>query len=192
MTNHLHDELRALRTLMPALNSATDQATQDVLAVQRLLTDELKVGIAATQLFEETLETAHTGLGADARFDPIRCCRLLAYDRLQGTYQIHVLERHENVAIDEHGAPVYGKLYTEEIRTHWPSCGREVKLRAYQALPALLRQITKKARQLTVSATEISQYVRGAIAAAAPAAANNGQAARHPALDALRDEPPAA
>src|SRR4051794_35622821 len=98
MTRELRDRVAALRAIAPELNAATDEVNAVVEAVERLLCDELKIGVSAEVRF------AHEDLDVDDE-DGVEWPRYkrsyLAFGRLHGSYQIHVQEVTEKDGVDD-------------------------------------------------------------------------------------------
>jgi hypothetical protein len=146
MTDELKRRMAKLREIAPRLNAATDQASKLVALVEKFLVEELHIGVSAEVCYEQlpagTEDDNHTLL--------IR--HSLAFGRGGGTFRIHVLR--ETVAVDD-GTSAPTILAQERIL--WPSCPREMKLKAFEKLPALLDSIIEEAERLaeTSEATRV-------------------------------------
>ncbi len=137
MTDELKRRLARLREIAPRLNAATDQASRLVAQVGRFLVEELHIGISAEVFYEEL----PAGTDDDNRALWIR--HSLAFGRSGGSFRIHVVR--ETVALED-GASARTTLAQERLL--WPSCSREMKLKAFEKLPELLDKIIEKVERL--------------------------------------------
>jgi hypothetical protein len=142
MGNELKKRIAALRGISPRLNSVTDQVSEIVRSVEKTLVEELNVGIEASVKFhsERALET-----GASRE-------HFLAFNRVGSAgYRLHVAILTVRDSTHQPGGPdTKAPLHEEQIL--WPSCGREMKLMAFDKLPELLDRIIKNAEGLLQTA----------------------------------------
>lgn len=154
MTKELRDKLAALRAIAPKLNQATDEATAIVQSVERLLGEDLKLGIASEYYFHQRMADGHENDDGDGA--PVVDVSL-AYGRVNGRFCLHVLE----VTSRKGDGEEEGKTVTIGVeRTPWSSCSRELKLQSFTKLPKLLGRIADRAGELAKSASEASKTVR--------------------------------
>lgn len=137
MTDELRRRMARLRELAPRLNAATDQASRLVAAVEKFLVEEIRLGVSAEVAYEEV----PAGADDDGRVIGIR--HSLAFGRGGGSFRIHVLR--ETVA---EGDGTSARTVLGQERILWPSCAREMKLRAFEKLPELLDRIIAEAERL--------------------------------------------
>jgi hypothetical protein len=142
MADELKERLAKLREIAPRLNSATDQTSQMVASVERFLVEELHLGISA-----ESSEFNSWYAGRDDDGNPRSVRQTLAFGRVGSGYRIHVVD--SMGFRDDHGR--WQELATRQ-QTPWPSCGREIKLRAVEKLPELLDTIVREAERLAETA----------------------------------------
>ncbi len=144
MTHELLKRISALRGINPRLNSVTDQATEIVRSIEKTLVEELKIGIDATEWFL-TESGAEPGVTRQ---------HYLAFNRVGSTgYRINVSIVTNRGTPQEIGDSATTKKLEEE-RILWPSCSRELKLKAFEKLPDLLDKIIKSAEGLLQSADD--------------------------------------
>ena len=93
MTDELKKRITELARLAPALNSATDQASNLVGLVEKFLVEELHIGISAEVYYEEL------PAGTDDEGHALRIRHSLAFGRSGGSFRIHVVR--ETVAVDD-------------------------------------------------------------------------------------------
>lgn len=155
MTNQLKKRLDTLRALAPRLNSVTDETSKIVAAVERTLVDELGIGVSAEVCFDskDFVEPIDPDDG-DSGTVKEEVWRSLAFDRVNGTYRIHVLEERRR---EDQGCM---DTVVNEERTLWPSCDRETKLLAFQELPKLLDEIISSGEVLAKMAEETAAKVK--------------------------------
>jgi hypothetical protein len=152
MTDELKQRLFRLRDLAPRLNRATDETSATVAMVEKLLADELRLGISA-----ETSEFHSWPAGRDEAGDARTVRQTLAFGRVGGSYRIHVVD----TTTTEHGdAP---PRVVNRQQTPWPACGRETKLRASEMLPELLDRIIKESERLADAGDETAARLRDMI-----------------------------
>ena len=149
MTDELKQRVARLRAIAPRLNIATDQASRLVASVERLLVDELHIGLTARCNFNQQDN------GIDDKGNRIRVMRDLAFGRLGGSFRIHVLV--ESGTLDADGL---WSQTTDKTLVAWPSCDRETKLRAFEKLPTLLDHIINEAERLTQLADDTAAKIR--------------------------------
>jgi hypothetical protein len=142
MSDELKERLTKLREIAPRLNSATDQTSQMVASVEKFLVEELHLGISA-----ESSEFNSWYAGRDDEGNSRTVRQTLAFGRVGSGYRIHVVD--SMGFRDDHGR--WQELATRQ-QTPWPSCGREVKLRAIAKLPELLETIVREAERLAETA----------------------------------------
>jgi hypothetical protein len=142
MTSKLTHSLDSLRAVVPGLNSASDEANRIVKQVERVLVDELGVGISARS--SRYSETRRRGID-DENGAAIqeRIVEYLAFGRVHGVYGIHrkQIAHHQGefgILLDE--------AYSEE--TPWSQCDRETRLRLFNLLPELVENIVHRAQEL--------------------------------------------
>jgi len=142
MSNELKKRIAALRGISPRLNSVTDQVSEIVKSVETTLVEELNIGIEASVKFysERALET---GVSREHH---------LAFNRVGSAgYRLHVAVLTVRDATQQPGGPDTRATLNEE-QVLWPSCSREMKLRAFDKLPELLDKIIKNAEGLLQTA----------------------------------------
>jgi hypothetical protein len=149
MTDELKLRLGRLRELAPRLNRATDETSGAVAMVEKLLAEELRVGISA-----ESSEFHSWSAGRDEAGDTPTVHQTLAFGRVAGAYRVHVVE---TTAIDRADGTTH---VVNRQQTPWPSCGRETKLRAAAMLPELLDRIMNEAERLAESGDETASRLR--------------------------------
>jgi hypothetical protein len=162
MTDELKERLGRLREIAPRLNSATDQTSQMVASVEKFLVDELHLGISA-----ETSEFNSWYAGTDDAGNSRTGRQTLAFGRVGSGYRIHVVD--SMGFRDDQGR--WQEMATRQ-QTPWPSCGREIKLKAVEKLPELLDTIVREAERLAetadLTATKIGAMIGGAKGSADP------------------------
>jgi hypothetical protein len=137
MTDELKRRMAKLREIAPRLNAATDQASKLVAQVEKFLVEELHLGVSAEVGYEE--------LPAGTDDDRVlRVRQSLAFGRSGGSFRIHVLR--ETITVDEDTS---ARTTLSRERILWPSCTREIKLKAFEKLPDLLDRIIDEAERLT-------------------------------------------
>jgi hypothetical protein len=150
MTSELLKRITALRGINPRLNSVTDQATEIVKSVEKTLVDELKIGVDASEWFLSE-PGGEPGVTRD---------HYLAFDRVGSAgHRIHVWIVTARNTSDENGEAVRTTRLGEE-RILWPSCSRELKLKAFEKLPELLDKIIKSAESLLQTADETVSKIK--------------------------------
>lgn len=109
--------LDRLQELSKTVNSRTDEAGRIVQGVEKYLSDVLHIGVAATIRIDKE---------GDERDGWVRE-KALTYDRYGDSFRIFVED-----------AVLIGGEPDEIKQTLWANCPRDVKLLAFNALPALL------------------------------------------------------
>jgi hypothetical protein len=166
MSNELKKRIAALRGISPRLNSVTDQVSEIVKSVEKTLVEELNVGIEASVKFLSE-PVGQTGVSRE---------HFLAFNRVGSAgYRLHVAIRTIGDSTPEPGVSGTSTILNEEQvvqilkgaavdtvsgtsatlneeQVLWPSCSREMKLRAFDKLPELLDQIIKNAEGLLKTA----------------------------------------
>jgi hypothetical protein len=142
MTDELKKRMARLREIAPRLNSATDQTSQMVALVEKFLVDELHLGISA-----ESSEFNSWPAGKDEDGNSRKARQTLAFGRVGSGYRIHVVDAVG--IVDDEGR--WQESATSQ-QTPWPSCGREIKLKAVEKLPELLDMIVTEAERLAETA----------------------------------------
>ncbi len=159
MTEELREKLAALRQVAPKLNKATDEANRIVASVENLLGNELSLGISATVCFN-TGEEIYLFREVEEVLDVYTN---LDYGRIDGRYRIFV--RTYGSLPDEYGQD---KLRWSD-QTIWSSVPRELKLKAFEALPRLLTKIADTALELSKEAEDTAKTVEALMRAIKPA-----------------------
>ena len=136
--------------ITPRLNSVTDQVSEIVRSVEKTLVEELKIGIDASEWF----------LGEPAGEPGVTREHSLAFSRV-GTagYRINVSIVTVRDAPKEGSEPAPSRRQSEE-RILWQSCTRELKLKAFEKLPALLDSIVKSAEALLHTADNTAARIK--------------------------------
>jgi hypothetical protein len=149
MIDELKQRLGRLRDLAPRLNRATDETSATVAMVERLLADELRLGISA-----ESSEFHSWSTGRDEAGDARTVHQTLAFGRIGGAFRVHVVD---TTRIDHADTTA---VVIDRQHTPWPSCGRETKLRAAEKLPELLDRIIKETERLAEAGDETASRLR--------------------------------
>jgi hypothetical protein len=149
MSDELKKRMARLREIAPQLNSATDQASKLVAMVEKLLVEELHIGISA-----ESTAFNDWPAGKDEGGHSRMVRQTLAFGRIGTGYRIHIVD--EMGIVDEEGR--WRGIVTKQT-TPWPACGRETKLRAVEKLPDLLDQIITETERLAQTATESASKI---------------------------------
>lgn len=149
MTGELKAGMARLREIAPRLDSQTDEVSKLVATVEKFLTAEARIGISAAIEFED--EEGYSS----AENRPTRIDRYLAFGRANGSFCIHILE--ETGILDNDGD--WDHLFEKDVIL-WPSCSREMKLKAFTKLPALLQAIIKEAERLSDVVDDVAPKVK--------------------------------
>ncbi|HUM03304.1 MAG TPA: hypothetical protein VL084_13530 [Thermoanaerobaculia bacterium] len=138
--------LSGLRAATPKLNETTDKANEAVRRIERLLSDELKLGVQG----EVVISSSH-------KAPKLREVMSLAYERHRGAFRI-VVKRSEGMTfVDERGHNDEALKEIENIP--WAECPRHIKLEAFERLPDLLKQVSATAKDLLDRTDSTSQAV---------------------------------
>jgi hypothetical protein len=150
MSNELKNRIAALRGMSPRLNSVTDQVSEFVRTVEKTLVEELNIGIEASVRFHSE-PASEKGILRE---------HLLAFGRVASAgYRLHVVTRTVRESPQESTGPhVSESLHEEQIL--WPSCSRELKLKAFDKLPELLDGIVKNAEGLLQTAERAAAKIK--------------------------------
>ena len=116
----LRDQIARLRMLAPKLNDVTDHAAKLVQAVEKLLVDDLSIGMTCRVHIRSIV--GDTGNPVIEYY--------LNFGRYQGKFRLFVSEE-----------ACYGAGNTEE--TLWAALPRDMKLESFQRLPDLLAALSK-------------------------------------------------
>ena len=128
MTDELRRSIDRIRELSPNLNAATDDANRVVLAVEKFLNDECRLGLPAT-VTVRTRQLPHPGMISS------ESCVTLEYRRVDGKFRIAIGEKDDNLA----GPPDERWIYDA-----WQDRPRSDKLETFPHLPELLEELAKK------------------------------------------------
>lgn len=150
MSNELKKRIAALRGMSPRLNSVTDQVSEIVRTVEKTLVEDLNVGIEASVKFHSE-PTDQKGVFRE---------HSLAFGRVGSAgYRLHVVTRTVRDSAQEiSGSDISESVHEEQIL--WPSCSRDLKLRAFDKLPELLDGIIKNAEGLLQTAERTAAKIR--------------------------------
>jgi hypothetical protein len=150
MSNELKKRIAALRGITPRLNFVTDQVSEIVRTVEKTLVEELNIGIESSVKFHSEPST-EKGVSREHN---------LAFARVASAgYRIHVATRTVRDSTQHFGGvPGSESLHEEQIL--WPSCSREIKLRAFDKLPELLDGIIKNAEDLLQTAEQTAAKIK--------------------------------
>jgi len=142
MSNELKKRIAALRGISPRLNSVTDQVSQIVKSVEQTLVEELNIGIEASAKFHAEPATEKGVLRE----------HYLAFNRVGSAgYRLHIATLTVRDSAQRPGGSESSEpLALEQVL--WPSCSREMKLKAFDKLPELLDRIIKNAEGLLQTA----------------------------------------
>jgi hypothetical protein len=150
MTSELKKRLAALRGISPRLNAVTDQVSEIVRSVETTLVEELRIGTEAKVLF-------HSEPGAEAGTS---LQTYLAFGRVGSAgHRVHILTLVVRDIVEDRGTAATSETLKAE-QTLWPSCSREMKLRAFEKLPDLLDKIVQNAEGLLQTADQTAAKVR--------------------------------
>jgi hypothetical protein len=153
MTKHdLVSVLARLSEIAPEINKATDDATAAVRAVEGFLR-ELNLGIDSWHTYETETPSKN-----------IEIRRGLVYMRVKGEFRIGVQTVWHTVLKNEHG--LLETRNREEEVVSWDNCARDVKIRAFPALPDLLVAMAKKAERTLEETKAAAKAVSKVLAAA--------------------------
>jgi len=130
----LREEIARLRSLTPELNAVTERAAKVVQAVERFLTEECQLGIAAS------IDTNVTY----SEDEDYRGGHVLEYSRWDGQFRI---------LVSDFLAHINGEREITN-QTPWANATRDRKLATINAIPDLLRAIS---RRIEITITEASK-----------------------------------
>jgi len=144
MTQDLKKRLGALRGVSPRINAVANQTNDVVKLVEKTLAEDLNLGVSASVWFESEFG-GERGL---------TCEYHLVFGRVKVSekYRIHILAETRRHTPETAGVAASSEVL-EESQILWPSCGRELKLKAFGHLPSLLHELAGKAEKL-VEASE--------------------------------------
>jgi len=150
MDREVRHGLATLQAIAPELNVAADAVTAVIRRVERIL-GEMDLGVSAqTDVFERRAE--------DSPGDSCFMEYHLAYGRLAGRFRVYI-----NEAVIDRDA--FGD--DELIRINqldWSSAPRDLRLRAFQELPALLQSIACRAKELVQGVGETGSQAEAVLA----------------------------
>jgi hypothetical protein len=151
MIDDLKTRLAALRGVSPRINAITNHTNDVIKLVEMTLVEDLNLAVSASVLFESE-PGGESGLTRG---------QSLAFGRVKGsgTYRIFVLIQTGRTGA---GEAVSGEISEaiEEEQVLWPSCSREIKLKAFNHLPALLREMVRKAENLVEACEKTAVQIR--------------------------------
>jgi hypothetical protein len=153
MTDELKRRLDALRKVAPKLRAVADDANKIVKDVEKVLVEEMGIGVSATAnafLIKRQRETDD-----NERVREEEVSSYLAFGRVDGSYCIHVLIEHQ-----ERGDNGWFTETVESKRVRWSQCDRETRLRAFETLPKLLDVILHFAEELAKKADATAAKIR--------------------------------
>jgi len=127
--------LSGLRAATPKLNETTDKANDAVRRIERLLNDELQLGVQS----EVVISSRH-------KTPKLREVMSLAYERYRGGFRIVVKKNEGTTFVDERGHS--DEAWKEIDNIPWAECPRHIKLEAFERLPDLLKQVSATAKDL--------------------------------------------
>jgi hypothetical protein len=130
--------LETLRSIVPQLNSAVEEASSVVQAVDRFLSEELGISTwAASRPFDQ-----QRAIGDDGR--ELLVTSHLACGKVAGRYRLHVL----TATLDKpEGKEQFTHIVNEE-RIPWSSLPRDVKLQSFVMLPELLNILASRVSEI--------------------------------------------
>jgi hypothetical protein len=150
MSNELKKRLAALRGISPRLNSVTDQVSEVVRIVEKTLVEELNIGIDASVKFDSE-PADEKGVSRE---------NYLAFNRVGSAgFRLHVATVTLRDSMQHPGGSETSERLNQE-QVLWPSCSREMKLRAFDKLPELLDKIIKNAEGLLQTAELAAVRIR--------------------------------
>jgi hypothetical protein len=145
MAESLRSQIARLRELAPRLNDVTDKANRLVQIVEKLLGEELSLGVSGSAVISDHAQ--------DGNRQTVR----LLYSRYDGKFRLHI---HDYTLLDD------GQEF--ETNTVWSSAARDVKLAAFQKIPDLLADITQKVEQAIEQTEGAGRTIQDLIAAIGP------------------------
>ncbi len=155
MTNELKKSIESLRSIAPKLNAATDKAASVVAEVERLLGEELSIGIPAEVDFESQSRKVPRDEYSDKTVEVEDALRL-AYGRSSSCGSFRLMVEQYRVWPGE-----YVGDSIEEVLQQWPwgSAPRKLKLDSFAVLPDLLTRIAEEAGKSLSAADAASEIV---------------------------------
>jgi len=151
MTDDLKTRLAALRGVSPRINAMTNHTNDVIKLVEKTLVEDLNLAVSASVLFE-------SDLGGERG---VTRKQSLAFGRIKGngTYRVFVLIETGRAASEE-SSPEHPFEVIEDEQILWPSCSREMKLKAFLFLPALLKELVERAEKLVEACEKTAVQVR--------------------------------
>jgi hypothetical protein len=126
MTKQKSEQFERLRELTEQLNNYSDEANRAAMAIERFLSDEIRVGVRASVLIDRD----------DHDEDHPRWQRTLNYGRYENQFRLFIkLIDYEDSRPD--GGP-------SEYTTLWSNAPRNVRLDAFEKLPELLARLVDR------------------------------------------------
>jgi hypothetical protein len=157
MVSKLNASLDSLRSVVPALNAAADEANKIVKTVEHTLVNEIGVGVSVRGGCSR--EYCRRDVDDDGNATEEEVSEYLAFGRVHGVYSVcveTVTRRKDN----------YGQ-FNEEVdseMTAWSSCDRETRLRTFAQIPQLIERIISEAKRLTDIGNSVAAQVKDLIA----------------------------
>jgi hypothetical protein len=139
MIDNLKTRLAALRGVSPRFNAVTNHTNEVIRLVEKTLVEDLSLAVSASVLFESAFG-GEKGLNQK---------QSLAFGRVTGSgaYRIFVLRETRRATSGATSCDESFEIIEEE-QILWPSCGRELKLKAFHCLPELLQVLVGRAEKL--------------------------------------------
>jgi hypothetical protein len=122
VTEPLQEQIARLRVLAPRLNDVTDRAAKLVQLVEKLLVEELSIGISCRALVK-TVQSEQ---------DDYSATHYLQFDRYDGKFRLVVTIN------------TYNNGHEDEKTTLWAALPRDMKLASFQRIPDLLADLSDK------------------------------------------------
>lgn len=163
MSESLKKKLARLQEIAPKLNMASDNADALVRVVEKLIGDDLSLGIPAES---GPFSILAVRVEDDDEDDADRADRVsfrLVYGPIQGTYRIYVVREGTRAGPDPATDPG-----DDTERIPWEGCPREIKLEAFLRLPEVLERIADKAQSLEFRARTTTRAVHKLLEAMRP------------------------
>jgi hypothetical protein len=157
MVSKLNKSLDSLRSVVPALNAATDEANRLVKTVEHVLVDELAIGISTPS--GRFRAYGHRDIDANSNSTNEQVREYLAFGRVNGTYCICVTK--DTYCRDQCGD---FSEHVDSEKTAWSACDRETRLRTFEDLPLLIERIVSEADRLTSMGVATAARVKELIA----------------------------
>jgi len=154
MTEELQQAIESLRQITPKLNAATDKAARIVTEVDKLLGDELSIGISAAEVFDSYNRRVLRDEEHSEKTVAVQDVSCLAYRRdAHGTFRLLV----EICRMWPTGDGDEEEELLEEYP--WASAPRKLKLQSFAVLPMLLKAIADEAAESVKAAEAASDLV---------------------------------